>query len=233
MQAFCDFDGTISKRDVTDLVLGRFASPEWTKVEDLWVDGKITAGECMQRQIAMLDVSLEALGAFLDTVEIDPKFDAFKRLCDDAGISITIVSDGVDFFIERILAGHGITDIPVIANKLVVHSEPSGRTRFSLELPYADSACLAGSGVCKCRVVRSAADAAETKIYVGDGRSDFCVSNEPMFVYAKASLSEHCRENGIPFIAFKDFGDVTRSLQAFLNNAARPLSMPVLSNSAS
>ena len=46
MRAFviCDFDGTITLKDSTDLLLKRFADPAWLDIEKEWLRGKLTAG---------------------------------------------------------------------------------------------------------------------------------------------------------------------------------------------
>lgn len=41
----CDFDGTISRADVIDNVLQRFADPSWEGIEQEWLDGHIGSRE--------------------------------------------------------------------------------------------------------------------------------------------------------------------------------------------
>jgi 2,3-diketo-5-methylthio-1-phosphopentane phosphatase len=220
MRAFCDFDGTISKQDVTDLVLERFALPEWHDIEEDWIAGKIQAAECMRRQVALIQASRQELDLFLDEVDIDPHFLAFNRFCHENQIRLTVVSDGVDYFIRRVLARHGMSDIEVIANRLVL--EITGdRTDFSLAQPFANNNCNAGSGVCKCAIVAPAGP----HFYVGDSRSDFCVSHDAMFVFAKYKLVDYCEANGIPYVAYADFSDVTRTVETLIREPAWP---PVL-----
>lgn len=216
MQVFCDFDGTISKEDVTDLVLGRFARPQWHEIEDQWTRGKITSAQCMQRQVRLIEATRDELDAFLDTVEIDGDFVAFKEFCDKKGHALTVVSDGVEYFIRRVLGRHGLSNIPVIANRLV-RASGTGGSGFDLELPFTSGACAAGSGVCKCAVVSPSGD----HIYIGDGRSDFCVSNEAMVVFAKAKLADYCRSHRIAFFPYDSFADVQRSVAGILSSPSR------------
>jgi 2-hydroxy-3-keto-5-methylthiopentenyl-1-phosphate phosphatase len=216
MQVFCDFDGTVSKEDVTDLVLQRYARPEWRAIEDQWVSGKITSAICMQRQIRLIEATRAELNAFLDTVEIDSDFIAFKRFCDNAGLGLSVVSDGVDYFIRRVLRRHQITSIPVIANRLREGDELS-KSAYDLDFPAISSSCNAGSGVCKCAVVSPSVD----YIYIGDGRSDFCVSNEAPVVFAKSNLADYCRSRGIEFFPYDSFADVQRSLASILSIPSR------------
>ncbi len=225
MRAFCDFDGTISKLDVSDAVFARFALPEWRAVEERWEAGLITARQCMRLQVNLIRASQTDIDAFLDSLEIDEGFYGFKNYCDEQGIAISIVSDGIDYFIRRILANHGIAGVEILANRLMrVHERD--QERFDLAFPYSSDGCGPGSGVCKCRVLSSADG---NHIYVGDGRSDFCVSHDAQMVFAKAKLATYCDENRIPYVAYAGFRDVTHALSS-LN---RTELLPVLPRSRS
>ena len=215
MQLYCDFDGTITREDATDYVLSRLADPEWELIEQEWKAGKIGSAECMRRQIALIRADRAELDAALDDIAIDPYFISFADFCRTNAIHITIVSDGVDYFIRRILSRIGLQHLPIIANQLVF--APDG---LVLESPYAATDCRAASGVCKCRVV---ALGSEPRIYVGDGRSDFCVSEMPEIVFAKKALAIHCAQNAIPYIGYEDFSHVIQGLERIL-----PQSMPYI-----
>src|SRR6478672_8492333 len=115
VRVYCDFDGTVSVQDATDVLLSRLADPEWQEVERLWQDGVIGSGECMRRQISLIRATPEQLDRVLDEVEIDPFFASFVDFCTAHCIPVTIVSDGVDYFIKRILGRRGLDRLPVIA----------------------------------------------------------------------------------------------------------------------
>jgi 2-hydroxy-3-keto-5-methylthiopentenyl-1-phosphate phosphatase len=203
MRAYCDFDGTIAVIDVTDAVLDQFASPEWREIERDWEEGLIDACQCMAAQVALIKAPLNEIDAFLDTVEIDPGFKDFVSWCERNVVSMTIVSDGVDRFIRRILSNHGLDHLDVVANRLYVEQRQY-RPQYRLEAPYKWSACDAGLGVCKCAVVA----AQSPYMYVGDGRSDFCVSECADMVFAKHKLAAHCVRKAIPFFPYTTFKDV-------------------------
>ncbi|SIQ58530.1 Haloacid Dehalogenase superfamily, subfamily IB, phosphoserine phosphatase-like/2,3-diketo-5-methylthio-1-phosphopentane phosphatase [Rhizobium sp. RU35A] len=217
MQAFCDFDGTISMLDVSDAVFAQFSLPQWRDVEERWEEGLISARQCMRAQVDLIRASQAEIDDFLDTLAIDEGFFAFQRFCVEHAIAITIVSDGVDHFIRRILANHGITGIDIIANRLM-HYHEAGEERFDLAFPHARDTCRPQSGVCKCSVLSAARS---THIYVGDGRSDFCVSHDARFVFAKAKLATYCEEHRIPYVGFTSFHDVTHALRSL--TSAEPL----------
>src|SRR5262249_47223827 len=100
LRVLCDFDGTISAADTTDAIFDRFA-PSCRIIEVLWEAGKMGWAECMRRQIELMDASAEELDKELDGLQIDPISPAFVRFCDAAKIELTVVSDGVDYFIRR------------------------------------------------------------------------------------------------------------------------------------
>lgn len=201
----CDFDGTIARFDVTDAVLGRFADPAWEVVEREWLDGRISARECMERQIRMIGVKPPALDAFLATVPLTDGFVEFVQHCVAHGLDILIVSDGMDYAIKRILSNNGLGDIPVIANRLRFR-DGSG---FRLNFPYGAPGCT--SGVCKCNVAKAGGGKI---LLIGDGHSDACLAGKASFVLAKEDkfLHHHCVENGVPYTTYGDFFDILRLL---------------------
>lgn len=199
----CDFDGTIARFDVTDAVLENFADPAWETVEKEWLEGAITARQCMERQVRMIDVPPVRLDAFLATIPLTAGFTEFAQFCTANGKDILVVSDGMDYAIKRILADNGLGGLPVIANRLRFH----GDSGYRLDFPYGADGC--GSGVCKCDVAKAGGDKI---LLIGDGHSDICLANIASFVLAKRdkSLHCHCRESGVPHAAYDDFFDILR-----------------------
>ena len=224
MHVFCDFDGTITVQDASDFILARFADPEWQDIEEQWKKGIIGSAQCMQRQVALIRANQQKLDTALDAIEIDPSFPAFTDFCRTRRIALTVISDGVDYFIHRILARHRLPLLPVIANQLTIHGQ-NGDKRYRLALPFSQAACESGAGMCKCRCVGAAAG---TRVYVGDGRSDFCVANKPELVFAKGDLAEFCERRSIAFIPYRQFDDVARALNTTVPTPLRcPAETPV------
>lgn len=201
MRIYCDFDGTITTEDTTDAVLRALARPDWEHIEEDWIEGRLTAAECMRQQISLIEGDAAAIGAVLDRIELRQHFKGFSRWCDQRGVALVVVSDGVDRFIHHVLHRHGISGLPVLSNRLV-----GGPGDWRLEQPWASMTCAAGSGVCKCRITRTSTR--DELVYVGDGRSDFCVAGEADVLFARGALVEHCRANHLEFHAFQSFADV-------------------------
>lgn len=208
MHVFCDFDGTITTVDTTDRVLERLAAAEWEAIEEDWRAGRIDAAACMRSQIALIQGDDAALGRVLDEIELDSGFLAFAAWCAERRIPLAVISDGVDRFIKHILARHGLERLPVVSNKL---AGKAGARR--LLQPHSRAGCAAGAGVCKCAAVaRLAGPARPTLVYVGDGRSDYCVSARADLLFAKGDLAAYAAGRGQAHHAYETFHDVTAVL---------------------
>lgn len=213
MRIICDFDGTITRQDTTDRVLEALAKPAWRELEARWEALEISAAECMRQQVALIQGSQADLDAVLDGAELNPGFCEFVAWCEGRRLPVGVVSDGVDYFIARILARHGLQRLPVIANRLA--GAPGA---WRLEQPWSRAGCAAASGVCKCTASGPWSDDGRTTIFVGDGRSDFCVSGRVNLLFAKGSLAEYASARGQAFMPFDTFHDVTHALALLLGD---------------
>lgn len=203
-----DFDGTITDRDITDAVIQRFARPGWEKAEEEWEKGLIGSRECLERQMALIDAPLPELLKFADRFTVDRSFPGFVGFLRRQRIPHAVVSDGFKVFSERILKNAGITDIPVFANGL---REENGRIKTFF--PNKKAGCFAGT--CKCMVAGDAGGGAPV-ILIGDGRSDFCLAEKSLFVFAKKKLAAHCKTNGLFHIAYESFRDIEKYMSVFV-----------------
>ena len=212
IHVFVDFDGTIATIDTTDRLLTRFADPAWLDLESEWRSGAIGSRECMARQIALVRATPRQLDAFINEIEIDPAFPAFVRFCRERGYEMTVVSDGIDRTIERVLTLAGL-NLPFRAN----HIEQVGPDRWRLSFPFSRETCAARAGHCKCG---SLEDVPSTvRIAVGDGRSDFCMAQKADLVLAKGVLAEHCSSVGLDHLPFDNFTEATALLTRWLETA--------------
>ena len=207
----CDFDGTITRTDVIDSILQRFAEPSWEAIENEWQAGSIGSRECLSRQLALVKATPNELLGFFDSIEIDPDFPDFVDHAIGLGASFEVVSDGIEQGIARILARHYVSLLPILANRLRQLDHDSWRIDF----PHASDACRAASGNCKCKSPPST----KRVLVIGDGQSDMCVAATADFVFAKDRLAEHCERNGIAHARFDSFAELP-ALLALLPNAS-------------
>jgi 2-hydroxy-3-keto-5-methylthiopentenyl-1-phosphate phosphatase len=64
------------------------------------------------------------------------------------------------------------------------------------------------------------------KAVIGDGRSDFCWSQEADLLFAKNKLLKHCRETNLACVPYEDFTAIKRVLETVL--AEKPASVAQL-----
>jgi len=206
-----DFDGTVSPTDVGPLILSRLAGDRWIPLNQAWDRGEVTTPERAQGQWALVAADDVAVQTVVDQVQLDPHFPALLACCRERSIPLWIVSDGFDFYIERILANHGLAGVPTLANRA---RWSDGRWR--LEFPYADRhGTPAGSW--KADVVRRFQDGGARVVYAGDGLSDRAGAEAADHRFAKGKLTAYCRERGIPFESFEGLAQVLAGIRALVN----------------
>ncbi len=206
---FCDFDGTISRRDVGYSLFHHFSNGENEKLLPDWKAGRMSSRECLTREAAMVHASSEEILEFLDQFEIDPGFTDFELKCRQNDIPLMVVSDGLDFYIKRILGRNKLDHLSVTCNigKLNSHS-------IQIEFPRTNRECLR-CGSCKGEIIQeycsSLSEPCRT-IFIGDGYSDTCATREADLLFAKKDLERYCLAHGITYNKYDTFFDITHSL---------------------
>lgn len=202
-----DFDGTVSQTDTVDVLLERFADPEWRRIEERWVSGELNSQQCMAAQIELVSGDRSALEEFFRSVAIDPSFVDFVRYVSEFS-QVAVVSDGLDYPIRLALER---LDLPITIHANALQFRPGG---LAITFPHNDVSCGVGSGVCKCAIARSLDRGGRGPvILVGDGRSDLCIARMADHVFAKSTLLKFCEKENIrhtPFSTFRDVEDAVR-----------------------
>lgn len=217
MLIFSDFDGTIAQNDVGDMLFKTFGNwPVCEKLVQLWLRGEISSRECMEREAVTTRLTREQLDAFCDAQTLAPGFIEFAEFCRQRNWPLIVLSDGLDYYIQRVLLRYGL-DLPVLAN----HLEFVPPDRIALSFPYFESRrlfrkkmnCRDGQcGNCKGYHVRRLAKSGERIVYIGDGYSDRCGAREADLVFAKRDLAKWCKENQIAYWNFDDFTQLLKLL---------------------
>ncbi len=209
LKIFIDFDGTITACDVGDAMFEHFGGRVCAGIIDEYHQERISAAECFRRESAACgDVPTAALDAFLDKQEIDPTFPAFVRYCRQAGHEITVLSDGMDYYIGRILSHYGLSGVRFFSNHLnFLASGNDSMVRFVPEFPYQDEVCDR-CACCKRNHILSASADDDIIVYIGEGYSDRCPAGYADVVFAKDDLLRYCQRENISYFEYRSFADV-------------------------
>jgi 2,3-diketo-5-methylthio-1-phosphopentane phosphatase len=190
--------------DVGNEILDRFAGVEWREVDRAYIRNEIGSREAYERIASLFRATREQMLSFiLRYATMDPYFGTFYHLCQDRNLDVLIVSDGLDFYIEAVLAKSGFSSIDFLSNRAIFEEEG-----VRIEFPHAGQDCNR-CGTCKLSVIKEMRSQYERIYYVGDGYSDVCASREADLVFAKGILLEECRNDGRPCVAYKNFADIT------------------------
>lgn len=206
---FCDFDGTISRRDVGYSLFHHYSNGENEKLLPDWKAGRMSSRECLTREAAMVHASSEEILKFLDQFDIDPGFVEFERQCRQNEIPMIVVSDGLDFYIRHILGRNGLTHLDVTCNigKLNAHG-------IQIEFPRTNRECVR-CGSCKGEIIQEYCSRLSEPcrtIFIGDGYSDTCATRVADLLYAKKDLERYCLAHDITYNKYDTFFDITRNL---------------------
>lgn len=185
---------------------------EWAKVLSQFEKQEIGSRECFIRECNLVeDFDKAEFDRITDSQELDPYFGQFMHFCNSNGLKPIILSEGMDYYIERILSKNGY-DIPFYANKFILSDDEKS---FGLEFPFADSDCEL-CGCCKRNIMLNQCSDDEIAVYIGDGLTDVCVADYADIVFAKGLLASYCWKNNITYFDYNNFGDIVNKLEKLL-----------------
>lgn len=211
----CDFDGTVAREDVGNLLFRTFSTNgDAMRVVDRWKRGEISSRECLEKEVALAVLAPDTLQSFVRERKIDPYFKDFHDFTRKRGIEVVILSDGLDYYIERMLVRNGLGEIEFFSNRLCATNDG-----YAVKFPHYDKLECTDCGCCKTHHLLRYRERGYYIIYVGDGLSDRCPCESADLVFAKGDLLRHCQEKAIGYIEFRNFRDVEREvLQRLLSN---------------
>jgi len=203
----CDFDGTITKEDISFVLLDTFAQGDWQQLLRQYKEHKISVGEFNTKAFAMVKADKHRLvEALQGNVKVRAGFHELVSYCLEKGLRLVIVSNGLDFYIRAVLKELGLGDVEVYAAQASFH--PTGmRVRYlgpdgkrmddGFKEAYIESFLRLGYRV----------------IYIGNGDSDIAPAEYAHHVFATGDLLAYSKENNLNCKPFKDFGDIVKYLE--------------------
>jgi 2-hydroxy-3-keto-5-methylthiopentenyl-1-phosphate phosphatase len=206
----CDFDGTITVDDVSFLLLDAFADGDWRQLWEDYVAGRISVGVFNTRAFAMVKADKRTLLDYMfrsGKVQIRPGFRELLDYCSRQDFEFIIVSNGLEFYIEAILADMGMGGIKVFA----------AQNRFSttgMKVSYIGPDGNIMEAGFKEAYTRLLKKRGYRIVCVGNGSSDIYPARQSDYVFATGDLLKRCREEKLVCTPFQDFHDVVTGLEA-------------------
>jgi 2-hydroxy-3-keto-5-methylthiopentenyl-1-phosphate phosphatase len=202
-----DFDGTITREDLTNAIWDAHVPWDWRAVlTPLSREGVLTPLEMIARGYGAVARSPEALLAeVLPLAHIRAGFASFVADCEARRWPFEVLSHGLSFYIRPLLP-------PGVALTAFEGRFEAGRWRVD---PPPDMTVPRGVDF-KAHVVASlrARHPGHTAVYVGDGRLDFPAARtcELVFAVTDSTLARLCAEHLVPYSPFDDFSEITTAL---------------------
>ena len=203
----CDFDGTITRNNLSVLLREKYARGDWQRIDSDYLHGHLTVEQSNKLQFSLIKEPKEKLQEFvLQHIEVRPGFVEFVRYCRESAIPFVIVSSGLDFYIEPILLEIGMPD-------LELHC---GRTSFShdgIDVAYYDPKGNTINQGFKKMYSAWLKKRGKNIIYIGDGLSDLEAACQADHVFATGHLVKLLGTQSITCSSFSDFHDLLHQLR--------------------
>jgi 2-hydroxy-3-keto-5-methylthiopentenyl-1-phosphate phosphatase len=203
---FCDFNGTITDRDMLVALLEYFGQRDiLAKVRQASRLGTMTLRERIAVEAAGINCSFRTAGAILNReLLFDETFISFWEGCRLERVPVVVLSSGITVLIRRMLARHGLPSVPLIANDCV---RAAGGWRMVFR---DDTPC----GNAKAPYVIAARGKGFRTALIGDDESDFEAATEANLRFAKRNsvLEEFLVEHKLRHETFDVFADIEELL---------------------
>jgi len=209
---FIDFDGTITTTDVGEAIFRQFGNTEKVNkiIEDL-LDDKISARDSwIELCNSVESITKKKLDDFIDQMEIDSTFIDFISFCKVNEIDHYILSDGFDYYLDRILTQENLS-VKYFANILSVSDN-----KLIPSFPYLDFD-FSSSANCKRNHIINHSSDEDFTVFIGDGNSDKYTVQYCDFIFAKDDLLKFCEKERISYFPFNNFDDVRQIMTKLLS----------------
>jgi 2-hydroxy-3-keto-5-methylthiopentenyl-1-phosphate phosphatase len=204
----CDFDGTITDEDVSYKMLEAYAEDKWHKIRDDYHAGKISVGVFNTSAFAMVKAGKnKLLEVARNTMQLRPGLPELVECCRRKGFRFTIISNGLDFYIEDMMKNIGLDNLEIHA----------ATTRFfsgGLEAQYiGPGGEVLDNGLKETYVDFFLAEGYRV-IYMGNGVSDIPSAVKCHHIFATEELLSYCEKHPeLNYTPLNDFGKAAEILE--------------------
>jgi len=205
----CDFDGTITNRDVIISIMAHFAPPQWEAIKDEILARRLSIRAGVERLFALIPFHRKAeIAAWaVANMTIRQGFVQFLTEVRRRDIEFRVVSGGMGFFVRPILAPFAIAPSEILVSDVVERSD--GMMGVAWATPC-DDQCNNDCGLCKPTVLRGLVG--RHRVVIGDSVTDLAGARIAETVFARDYLARTLGEEGRTFYPFETFDDITPKL---------------------
>ena len=209
---FIDFDGTITE-DIGESIFLKFGKEEEVKeiIKDLLSDRISSKDFWFYVCESITKINKNELDDFIDGFSIDPTFKEFCRFCGENEIDQFILSDGFDYYIERVLKKEKLEGIKYYSNKLQIINN-----KLVPSFPYLDMDSPSSANCKRNHIINNSGED-EYTVFIGDGNSDKYAVPYCDFIFAKGDLLKFCEKERISYFPSRDFDDVKEIMLKLLS----------------
>jgi 2-hydroxy-3-keto-5-methylthiopentenyl-1-phosphate phosphatase len=222
-----DFDGTLMEQDVGDVLmeeLGVLSEPQVKEASRLFREKKIGSLAWIEAAYPHLAGRQEQVDELIGSVNLRDGAREFIDFCQQKDMPVTVLSDGMLYYIEQILSRQQVDVDRIIGNPITYLAD--GEFQFGVQ--NTNSVCK-WCGCCKASVVKQLKEEGWLVIYIGDGSSDYYGSGFADWIFARASLARYLTEEGTAFYPFETFHDILDILRPAWDSYADDLAYRRLS----
>lgn len=203
----CDFDGTLTEEDVSFLILERFAEGDWKSILRDYQEGKIPVGEFNYRAFNLVKKDRAALEQLVrEEARLRPGLDELVSYCRTKDIAFTVVSNGLDFYLETLLGHNGFGEVNIAASRTLF--TPQG-----IDARYYDVDGRELLNEFKAYHTHRFIEKGYRVFYAGNGTSDISASRLADHTFATESLLKYYRSEKLPHTPFHDLHDIVDGLK--------------------
>lgn len=208
----CDFDGTITQRDVGIEILERFSRVDWQLIERDFEQGLVNIQDNMQAQFAHIPDTEEVLLEYLrPVVTLREGWPELVGFCAMHGIEVVVVSGGLDFYVRELLPR---TDpMPEVYCLSTEYTDNGWRISLPEGMDEGESGF-------KESVIERYRARGKKVWFIGNGTSDRGAASEADKVWAVEPLLSFCKSAGIQAREFETFLDIRDDLHDMVGMAA-------------
>jgi 2-hydroxy-3-keto-5-methylthiopentenyl-1-phosphate phosphatase len=213
LAVFCDFDGTITERDMIVTICEKFCPPEWVQIKDAILSRKLGVRQGVAELFAMIPSSKkqDIIEYGQSVVRWRAGFQEFLEFCKANGLEFIVCSGGIDFFVEPLMAPYARW----ISKLFTIPSDFSGPT-IQLRHPFGCET----EGLCKAKVMEQYPES--IRVLIGDSITDLHGAHQADVVYARNGLKDYLDQDKVSYYSFETFFDVKRSLENFQGQPCPP-----------